>query len=306
MIITLTGNNAFALKQALSKYVDTFVDKYGGLSVQQLDAEETDFEHIFDALTTLSMFTEAKLVVVRNIATNRELMDSLENLVSQVPDSTTVIFVAAKLDKRQKTYKFLQQKTSFEEFTEQAVPNMPQWIIETASQLGGHIDQATARYLVEQLGTNQTKLHNELAKLVTYDKAISRQTIDLLCEPLPQSTIFQLLDAAFGGHAQRAITLYQDQRRQRVEPHTIIGMIAWQLHILALIKAAKNVRPDQLANEAKLNTFVVKKSVAIAAKMTNTQLARCIRQTLELDIQLKTAGGNVDDAMQHYLLALAK
>ncbi len=69
-----------------------------------------------------------------------------------------------------------------------------------------------AKYLVMRVGANQQTLSNELAKLLSYDKAITRQTIDLLTEQTPQSTIFELLDAAFAGNSKKAMELYAEQR----------------------------------------------------------------------------------------------
>ncbi len=101
-----------------------------------------------------------------------------------------------------------------------------------------------------------------------YDSKITRRTIDLLTDPAPQSTVFQLLEAAFAGDRRRASELYADQRAQSVEPPQIIAMLAWQLHVLAVIKTAGDRSPRAIAKEAGINPFVIRKSQGIVSKMS--------------------------------------
>jgi len=113
-----------------------------------------------------------------------------------------------------------------------------------------------------------------------YQPEITRQTIDLLTEAAPQSTIFELLDAAFAGNAQRAMALYAEQRALKVEPQQIMAMIAWQLHVLAVIKTAGQRSADEIAKDAKLNPYVVRKSQNIARKLTLPELKKLVHNAL--------------------------
>ncbi len=130
-------------------------------------------------------------------------------------------------------------------------------------------------------------------------------TIDLLTEPAPQSTIFQLLEAAFAGRTRTALKLYAEQRAQKVEPAQIIAMLAWQLHVLAVIKTAGDKTSDQIAREAKLNPFVVRKSQNIARDLTLAELKKLISDLLKIDVAMKRTAIDADEALQHYLMTLA-
>jgi DNA polymerase-3 subunit delta len=82
-------------------------------------------------------------------------------------------------------------------------------------------------------------------------------------------------------------------------------MIAWQLHILALLKTAGDRSPDTIAREAKLNPFVVRKSQAIARRLSLAELKALISRTLQLDMRLKRQTMDADDALQQLLLSLS-
>jgi DNA polymerase III delta subunit len=90
-----------------------------------------------------------------------------------------------------------------------------------------------------------------------------------------------------------------------VEPQAILAMIAWQLHVLALIKTAGDRSVDVIAKEAKLNPFVVRKSQGIAQRLSLSELKDLVRRTLTLDIRLKRQAIDADDALQQLLLSMA-
>ena len=156
------------------------------------------------------------------------------------------------------------------------------------------------------MGANQLLLSSELDKLLTFDPAITRETIDQLTEPAPQSSIFELLDAAFAGKTKRMVELYEQQRAQKVEPQQIMAMIAWQLHILAIVKTAGERNADQIAREASLNPFVVRKSMGITKNLNYKQLKDLVHRAYLLDIKLKSQTIDADEALQHFLLTVSQ
>jgi DNA polymerase-3 subunit delta len=158
---------------------------------------------------------------------------------------------------------------------------------------------------VERVGSSQQLLGGELEKLILYNPQITRETIELLTDATPQSTIFQLLEAAFAGNTKQALQLYSEQRALNVEPAQIIAMLAWQLHVLAIIKTAGDRSPDTIAKEARLNPFVVKKSQNIARKLSLPELKELIGDLLRIDVQSKRTSIDADEALQHYLLRMA-
>jgi DNA polymerase III delta subunit len=151
---------------------------------------------------------------------------------------------------------------------------------------------------------NQMGLSNELDKLISFDPKIVRKNIDLLVEPLPQGSVFELLDAAFSGNRKLAMDLYTDQRKQQVEPQAIMGMLAWQLHVLAVVKFNEKAPVDELARSAKLNPYVVRKTQNLTRNITQTEVKELISRALELDVRLKSENIDADDAVQHFLLTI--
>ena len=305
MIVTLTGENAYALRAELDGIVQGFLAEHDEFGVERLDGEEADYGRLQEALTSLPFLADKKLVVLRRPGANKEFTEHAEELLAGVPETTDVVILEPKLDKRLAYYKLLKSKTDFREFKELDAAGLARWLVSEAGKQGAKISPADANYLVQRVGANQQLLGNELTKLMLYNPQISRQSIDLLTEATPQSTIFELLEAAFAGNAKRTMQLYQEQRVQKVEPPQIIAMLAWQLHVLALIKAAHDRSADQIAADAKLSPYVVKRSQAIARRLTLAELKTLVADLLAIDVRSKTSAFDADEALQNYLLKLA-
>jgi DNA polymerase-3 subunit delta len=304
MITTLTGENAYALGAELRKLTAAFLAEHDEFGLERLDGEEAEFNRISEALTSLPFLADKKLIVLRRPSANKEFIDKTEELLRGVPETTDAVIVEPKLDKRLAYYKFLKKETDFREFKELDQGGLARWLVQEAAEKGGKISPGDANYLVQRVGANQQLLANELEKLLLHDGQISRQSIDLLTDATPQSTIFELLEAAFAGNAKRTMQLYQEQRALKVELPQIIAMLAWQLHVLALIKAARERSADEIAGEAKLSPYVVKKSQGIARKLTVAELKALVSDLLDIDVRSKKVGLDADEALQNYLLKL--
>jgi DNA polymerase-3 subunit delta len=304
MKVTLTGDNSFGLRAELDKLVTAFLDEHGDMALERLDGEEVSFERVQEALQSVPFLASRKMVVLRTPSTNKQFIEHAERLLKSLPETTDVILVEPKLDKRLSYYKLLKKTTDFRDFTPLDANGLAKWLTLEASLQGTTLQARDARFLVERVGANQQLLGNELEKLLLYDSKITRATIELLTEATPQSTIFELLEAAFANNTKRAIQLYAEQRAMKVEPQQIIAMLAWQLHVLALVKAADRT-PDQIAREAKLNPFVVRKTAGIARKLSPAQLKTLIADLLTIDIRLKRENMDADEALQNYLLGMA-
>lgn len=304
MITTITGENSFLLKEAVGQRKRAFITTYTDLALERFDANETTYDAIKDALQSLPFLAAKKLVIIDNFSSSKELLEHIEHIFD-APEITDVILVDPKPDKRSKAYKTLKSKTEFVECPVLDEGQLASWLVEQTKKADGRLSSADARYLVQRVGTNQQLLFNELQKLLAYDSNISKETINELCEPLPQGSVFELLDAGFAGNQKKVLELYEQQRQQRVEPLAILGMIGWQLHILALVVTAKDKTPETIAKEAGVHPFVVRKSKAVAMRLNLNAIRELVSRALALDIQLKRQPLNADDALKQYLLSLA-
>lgn len=304
MITVLTGENSFMLNDELQRIVGEFVTEHTDIALEQLDGEEAEFDRLRESLQSLPFLSSKKLVVLRNPSANKQFAESAQDLLVDLPETTDVVLVEPKLDKRLGYYKFLKKQSGFTEFGTLDTLQLAKWLVSAAAEQGGVISQSDATYLVNRVGDNQQLLASEVQKLLQYEPSITRQSIDLLTERTPQSTIFELLEAALAGEHKRALALYKEQRAMKVEPQQIVALLGWQLHSMAVVKTAGDRDPSQIASEAKLNPFVVRKTKAIVSRMTLAELKKLIHQVFILDIRLKSESIDADEALQNLIISL--
>lgn len=305
MIVVLTGENGFALQRALRERVDAFVKAYGDIAVERLDGGEADVERIRASLQSAPFLAEKKLVILRNCSANKQAAEQIEALLASIADSTDLVIVEPKVDKRSSYYKFLKKAVNLQEFPELDEQGLARWLVAAAKEQGGVLSAADARLLVERVGASQQLLGGELAKLIVYNPKITRGSIELLVESTPQSKIFDLLEAAFNGNAAKALALYRDQREQKVDPSQIIALLTWQLRIVALLMTAGARSPHEVVHDAKLSPYTVQKSQAVARRLTLPRLKSLVHELLEIDARSKRENIDLDEALQNYLLKLA-
>ena len=306
MITTLTGSNSYKLRSVLLDTSKTFKDRYGDLSIEQIDASESEYQTIVDSLLNLPFLSPAKLVVIHSPSSNKQFIEQVEKILDDIPSTNEVILVEPSVDKRSKYYKLLKEQTEYKDFSELDTAELSKWILSRVVDKGGKISPREANHLINTVGLNQLRIDNELAKLISYNPQITSESIDLLVEPNPQSTVFQLLDAAFSGDKKSLLRIYEDQRQQKVEPQQIIAMLTWQLNNLALIKVAGNLPPREISAKTNLSPFVVSKSLNITKRFSFEYIKSLLDQLLELDIHIKTKSIDPNDAILHYLLSISK
>lgn len=304
MVIVLSGSNDFARKSELTRLVTEFVAKYGDFGLEKIEAGNVEFGRLLESVASLPFLAQRRMIILQDPGQNKVLGEHIEQLLDAVADTTDLIIDERKFDKRLSLYKTLKKRADFREFNELDERSLAAWLVSEAKARGGSLKPTDASYLVQRAGPDQMGLHNELEKLLTYEPDITKATIDALTEPLPQSSVFDLLDAAFAGNKKRAMELYQDQRKQQVEPQAIMGMIAWQLHVLAVVKFNDKLPADELARTAKLNPYVVRKIQNLTRNLTQKNVKDLVSRALELDVRLKSENIDADDAVQHFLLTI--
>jgi DNA polymerase-3 subunit delta len=307
MTTTLTGTNWFGVKEKLDKLAGDFVKEYGDLALEKLDGSEATYNQILGSIESLPFLASKKMVIIQDFSVNKQAAESLKELLDRLPETTDLIIVESKLDKRSVYYKALKKLTDFQEFNQLDETQLVDWLVAQAGTQGRTLSKGDARYLVERVGNDQMRLARELDKLITYDIKISRENIDLLVDESPSSTIFNLLDSIFSGNLDAALNLYQKQRSQRVEPQAIHAMLVWQMHVVAVASSAPDSSSAQkIAADSGMNPFVVQKSQKIARKMDRTKIHEFLGLLRDIDYKSKRETIDYDEALKFAIIFLTE
>lgn len=307
MIYFYYGENIQKRDEAVTKLLQEFRAVNGDMAIDSIDAETAELAEVIDAVTTVPFLAPKRLVIVRYMSTNKEMAGSIDTVLERVADTTDLLIIEARLDARGVYLKTLKKKaTNVQYFESVEGGSLQSWLLQDASTLGAKISPKVAQELIDRVGQNQLLLHNELQKLYLMNPTITADLVRSNTHYSPASSVFAMLDAALQGNIAKASTLYEEQRIQGVEPQAMLGMIAWQLHITAIVVASKGKSSDEIAKKAKLNPFVVRKNMTFTRKMSKQTIIQLLDSAIAADTRIKTGKSKPDPEIHLLLMNLAQ
>jgi DNA polymerase III delta subunit len=93
MVVTLTGENSFGLGQELRRLINDFVAEQGDLALEKLDGDDVEFDRLREALTSLPFLASKKMVVLHSPSKNKQFLESCEQILEQMPETTEVVIL---------------------------------------------------------------------------------------------------------------------------------------------------------------------------------------------------------------------
>lgn len=291
MVLLLTGDNTFAIRDAAFGQVKKARTKLGVDAVSVVDATDLNVADLPQLLLGASLFATERLVVIRDAASNKQVWEKFEEILPTVDEQTTVILVAPVVDKRTRTYKWLQKNAEVREAKTLSENDLIKWLQAETKQNGGELELNVARFLVDYVGTDQWRLKQEIEKLVLADKPINQDLIRELIEPNPTASVFELLDAVFAGRTGEVNKLLELIKGSE-DPYRFFGLLANQIHALLLVAAAGSRPPETVAKDAGVHPFVVRKLQPLARRLDTRQRQQAIETMASLDRQMKSTGAD--------------
>lgn len=198
-VCILWGEDEFAINLRVKELIEQIVDPdYKAFNYSQYDISKAIDEILSDAMT-LPAIKGGRLIYLKNSAIFcvplSDVLPQLENALSKIPTSNTLLITSkTKPDNRTKLGKLLFKYSVIEEFPLIPAWNteaLAKWVDKIANKIGVKISRPASAVLIEAIGNNSTKLHNELEKLKTFTsgKQIETETVSLLVANTNGSTL---------------------------------------------------------------------------------------------------------------------
>ncbi|PKM51054.1 MAG: DNA polymerase III subunit delta [Firmicutes bacterium HGW-Firmicutes-7] len=292
------GEEQYILEAYLDKAVDSVM--IGSDRVMNLDvfeAQGNQLDKIIDAMDTLPFLGEKRVVVIKKLelfqAKNASKTDKFIEALGRIPSTTVLFIVEDDVDKRTKLYKKINALGRVLEFKRMGEEDLVQYIADQLNKHNKKIEKAVAKHFIHTVGFDLATIHNELSKLVAYNKdtdIIIRQTIDEICTKSVENRIFDLVDCMGASKRHRALKLYNDLIVLKEPPTRILFMITRQFRLILQTKLLVDggAPRQEMASRLKLPPFVLDKNIKQAKKFTLQQLKDGLRECLEAEVQMKT------------------
>jgi DNA polymerase-3 subunit delta len=292
------GPEEYLKKYYINSIEEIIIDKnLQTLNKVMLD-DKVDVSQIIDNCDTLPVFSERKLVLVKNSGFfkgggKKEETEKLVDYLKDVPPFTCLIFYEEDIDKRLRIYKTVNKSGLVVEFPYQKPVDLTKWVIKVAKAYKKKISMDTASILVERSGQEMTEILNEIEKLVAYTaerKLITIDDVKEVCNTSIKSRIFDLTDAIVAKDVAGSLKYLDDMLTLREPIPMIIFMIARQFRQILQVKILMENGADlrEIASNLKVSPYIAGKIQKQSENFTLQWLNQTMENIFECDLSIKT------------------
>jgi DNA polymerase-3 subunit delta len=302
MIFFLYGKDTFRSRQKLVGIIEGYKKVHkSGLNLKFFEKGEFSFEDIKSDSQTISMFEEKKLLVFKNIFSDLNKEEGLEEFFKKQQDDLIIVYQEGEPDKRLSLFKFLIKTAKAQEFEFLEGAKLRNWARERIESQGAKIDSPALEKLLDYVGNDLWWLSGEIDKLASYRKQgkIEEADIELLVKPKIEPEIFKTIDAialrnnSWSGKKQ-ALKMLHEHLESGDHPLYLLSMINYQFRNLLMVKGLmeKNQPYYNILKTVKMHPFVAQKSYEQARHFTLQELKKIYQKIFQIDLMVKT--GKVD------------
>ena len=295
MIIFLYGPDTYRSRQKLNEIIEHYKKIHrSGLNLRYFEAGNLNFQDFKNEVETISMFREKKLVVLKDIFSNKDFQEEFLKQGEKFVNSANIILIYEKkeIDKKNSFLKFLKKNSESQEFELLEGQRLKNWVKKEFEKYQAQIDLKVIDELINFVGSNLWQMESEIKKLVNYKNGqkIKREDVELLVRPKIETDIFKTIDAISEKKKSRALMLLHQHLEKGDAPLYLLAMINFQFRNLLEIKdlIEKNLPYYKIINKSKLHPFLVKKSYQQAQRFTLQQLKKIYQKIFETDLNIKT------------------
>jgi len=272
-------------------------DAQKGFDQTVLYGKDTDFSTIVSAAKRYPMMSDHQLIIIKEAQDLKWKDDELLlKYVEQCTASTVLVFdyKYGKFDKRKKLYKAIEKKGLVVESNKLYDDKIAAWVISYLKEQGWNIHPQAAALLSEYLGTELSKIVNELNKLmlnVPKEREILVSDIEQNIGISKDFNVFELNTALAKRNALKA---YQIVDYFAANPKSnplvlVLGTIAG--YFTKILKYHYIVDKSTAAKELGVHPFFLKE-YELAARNYNRRKTFAIIEALK-DADLKSKGMNI-------------
>jgi len=283
VITVLTGKNDFEIQRALRQILRT-----SDVRPEILDGEMLEASELPTVLTGMSLFSQKRLVVLKNASANKSVWEKLDDWLGKVDDDIHLVLVEPGADKRTKTYKTLQKVADVQEhkpWDERDTRLAEKWATQEARQMGLKLDQKSVQKLVQHTGVDQWRIFHALEKLSVLDE-VTPEIVAATVELNPTENVFQLFETALKGDVKRIHESIATLSRTQ-DPYMLFGLLASQVFQLVAVSLAEP--SDTLSADFGIKPYTVSKLSPHVKKLGRAGVQKVQARIADADTELKSS-----------------
>lgn len=299
-IYFLMGEEPYYIDK-LTEYIENNIlaEEEKGFNQMVLYGKDVSVEDVISNAKRYPMMADRQVVIVKEA---QELSRNIEKLESYAenPQPTTVLVFAYKyktLDKRKKVTKLLEKAGVVFESKKMYDNQVGDWIKRILSGKGYSIEPKAAAMLVEFLGTDLSKISNELDKLMIilpHGSIISPKIIEDNIGISKDYNVFELRKA-IGERDELKAYKIADYFSQNPKDNPLVmttGLVFGFFSQLLQYHGLKDRNPSNVAKLLKINPYFVKDYDIALRNYPMKKVSAIVAALRDVDVKSKGVGSN--------------
>ena len=311
MIFFLYGPDTYRARQKLKEIQEKYQKTYlHAVHVQYFDCAHTELQDVKNALESISMFEQKKLLIFQNVFANSALEEFLFERRKQLGESVhhiIVLFEAARLAARQaenktknssKFFSWLKKNAKQQEFLLLSPAKLKLWISQEFERYNLKAAPQAQEALARAAGGDLWRLSNEIKKIAAWKRStqttsIRESDVALLVNSQEEADVFAMVEAAAQKDRKRALNLLYRHLQKGDSPSYLSSMLQYQFRTLLQIRdmAERKLSYGAMLQKTKLHPYVLKKGMQIARNFSLSELKSIYEKLFILEKQLKMGKG---------------
>ncbi|MGW9686387.1 DNA polymerase III subunit delta [Flagellimonas sp. 2504JD1-5] len=285
----------------ISQYIadNVLSEEEKGFNQMVLYGKDISVDEVISNSKRFPMMAEHQVVIVKEA---QHLSRAIEQLVSYVenPQPSTVLVICykyKKLDKRKKLYKAIQKNGELFESKKLYENQVSEWIRRTLNGKKYKIEPKASALLVEYLGTDLSKINNELDKLVMVVPDGAQITSELIEKHIGISKDFNNfeLKKAIGEKNIRKAARIMDYFAQNPKDNPFvvtISLLSTFFTQLLQYHGLKDHSPGNVSKVLGINPYFVNEFTVAAKNYPMKRVSGIVSGLRQLDLKSKGVDAN--------------
>ena len=314
--IVLEGADAYLLDMCRKQIVDAFVPEGArDWAVARISARETGWEDILQRAQMLPMLAPRQVIFVEDVQSVERLGDKardkivedLEAYLASPAPFTVLVLEAARLDRRQKFGKLLDQKALVVDLTVSG-ESLTEFVSLMANEVGVRIDGDAAAFLADILNGEPARMHVELQKLAAYvgnSKRVALADVEAIVVAARRNTVWQFAEMIADRKRDVAFAFLDNLLREGEEPIAIVGAMAWLYRKLIEARGLPaTTNGYQAARSLGMRSDAAENALRQAHRMARKDLLAGLAALAAADSALKSSNPNPRATMEFLVAQL--
>jgi len=313
MIYFIFGKDTFRAQRKISGIIKKYKEKYPQfLSFKKFDEEDLNFSDFKLSFLSQPMFSEKKLVLVKNASKNKKFVEEFlkadKNFLKR-KDAFVIFFEEGEIDKNSAFFKFLlKEAEKFQEFSLLEGEKLKAWIKKEISRYSFEIENKALEKVITYFGNDLWQISFEIQKMIAFkkggEKIIKEKDVEELTLAQEKIILSYCVDCFFEKRKKEALFLLQKEI-DKGTPVSLILFYLWK-HLRLIFGLKEMVEKGTpyffIKKSYPLPNFLLKKFLLQAKKNSFSELKILNQRLFELDYLIKS--GKRDPATTLFLFFL--